>query len=79
MLSAYPQPLPKRRGVIETDFILSPEGRGVAIVVIVALAGLVVLGAAKPRGLNDNSSQFYSSIIVNFFPLLWIGRMCHAH
>ena len=56
--------------MIETDYMLSPRGRGVAIVVIVALAGLVVLGAAKPRVLNDNSSQFYSSIIVKFFPFV---------
>ena len=80
-LLAYPQPLPKRRGVIETDYMLSPEGRVVAIVVLVALAGLVarvVLGAAEPRGLNDNSSQFYSSIIVNFFPFFvdWKNVPC---
>ena len=60
--------------------MLSPIGRGVAIVVIVALAGLVVLvalGAAKPRGLNDNSSQFFSSIIVNFFPFVdWKNVLC---
>ena len=59
-------------------FYIVARGRVVAIVVIVALAGLVVIGAAEPRGLNDNSSQFYSSIIV-IFSLLWIGRMCHAH
>ena len=54
------------------------RGRDVAIVVIVALAGLVVLGAAKPRGLNDNSSQFYSSIIVNFFPFCGLEE-CAMH
>ena len=38
-------------------FMLSPEGRGVAIVVIVALAGLVVLGGAAgfSRGRNRES------------------------
>ena len=50
----------------------------VAIVVIVALAGLVVLGAAEARVLNDNSSQFYSSIIVNFFPFCGLEE-CAMH
>ena len=48
---------------------------------VVALAGLVarvVLGAAEPRGLNDNSSQFYSSIIVNFFPFCGLEE-CAMH
>ena len=58
--------------------MLFARGRGVAIVVIVALARLVVLGAAKPRGLNDNSSQFYSSIIVNFFPFCGLEE-CAMH
>ena len=51
--------------------MLSPEGG-------VALAGLVVLGAAKPRGLNDNSSQFYSSIIVKIFPFCGLEE-CAMH
>ena len=58
--------------------MLFARGRVVAIVVIVALAGLVGLGAAKPRGLNDNSSQFYSSIIVNFFPFCGLEE-CAMH
>ena len=58
--------------------MLFAQGRGVAIVVIVALAGLVALGAAEPRVFNDNSSQFYSSIIVNFFPFCGLEE-CAMH
>jgi hypothetical protein len=60
------------------SFLCCRPRAGVAIVVIVALAGLVVLGAAKPRVLNDNSSQFYSSIIVNFFPFCGLEE-CAMH
>ena len=60
-------------------YVVRPRA-GVAIVVIVALAelvGRVVLGAAEPRVLHDNSSQFYSSIIVNFFPFVdWKNVPC---
>ena len=45
---------------------------------VVALAGLVVLGTAEPRGLNNNSSQFYSSIIVIFFPFCGLEE-CAMH
>ena len=36
------------------------------------------LWAAEPRGLNDNSSQFYLSIIVNFFPFCGLEE-CAMH
>ena len=58
-------------------FYVVAQRAGGAIVVIVALAILVALGAAEPRVLNDNSSQFYSSIIVNFFPFVdWKNVPC---
>ena len=41
-------------------FMLSPEGGGVAIVVIVALARLVVLGAAGARGIPFDSMIPYT-------------------
>ena len=51
--------------------MLSPEGGG-AIVVIVALAGLVVLGAAEPRG-----SIFYRKRLKNTPSILYAKRFSH--